>query len=84
MRKQAAALWAAYACNNRTQAAWRTLCELEQRLSSANQHPKQAAVDGGAVKGVLRNLKSTAQFLVDKYLRFWGGDYALPCVGAST
>ena len=78
MCKQATALRTAYACDNRTQAAWRTLCEFEQRLSSPNQHAEQAAVDGGAMKRVLSNLKSTAQFLMVEYLRFWGGGFAAP------
>ncbi len=36
------------------------------------------------MKRVLRPKSHAVQFLVVKYLRFWGGDFALPCVGAST
>ena len=45
-------------------------------MSPSNKLTEQAALDGGAVKGVLRTIKSTAQFLVAKYLRFLGGEFA--------
>ena len=84
MRQQAAALWAAYAYHNRTQAAWGTLRWFEQCVSSSNQLTKQAAVDGSSMKWVLQSKYHAAQFLRVEYLCFWGGDFAPPCVGAST
>ena len=53
-------------------------------MSSSNQCTERTAVDGCGMKWVLHAKSHTAQFLAVEYLCFWGGDFAPPCVGAST
>ena len=52
-------------------------------MSPSNKLTEQAALDGCSMKWVLQSKYHYAQFLMVKYLRFWGGEFAPPCVGAS-